>query len=101
MKIKQLLKYQSLALVTALGVFAALWATPGTARGQMFATVNAQPYINDSGLIYQYDATGNYTTFLDNSAPHPRGLAFDSHGNLYVATFIWVLDSDGNILGTD
>jgi sugar lactone lactonase YvrE len=79
----------------------ALWATPGTARGQMFVTVNAQPFTNDSGLIYQYDPTGTYSTFLDNSAPHPRGLAFDSAGNLYVATFTWVLDSDGNILGTD
>jgi sugar lactone lactonase YvrE len=90
-----------LTITTILAVCTTLCAMPEIARGQMFATVNAQPFTNDSGLIYQYDPTGTYTTFLDNSAPHPRGLAFDSAGNLYVATFTWVLDSDGNILGFD
>ncbi len=101
MKTKQLLKYQSLALVTGLAVFAALWATPETARGQMFVSVNRNPYGNGGSFIYQYDPTGptgTPITFLSN-LDHPRGLAFDSAGNLFVGTFTWDLDSDGNIQG--
>jgi hypothetical protein len=101
----KLLKYQSLALVTSLTVFAALWAMPGTARGQMFVSVNAQPFSNGGSFIYQYDPTGSTGTptmppFLSN-LDHPREVAFDSAGNLYVATFTWLLDSQGNILGFD
>jgi sugar lactone lactonase YvrE len=79
----------------------AFLAMPGTARGQMFASVNANPFTNGGSFIYQYDptdSTGTYTTFFSN-LDHPRGLAFDSAGNLFVGTFTWDLDSDGNILG--
>jgi hypothetical protein len=98
MKIKQLLKYQSLALVTGLAVFAALWATPGTARGQMFVSVNSNPFTNGGSRIYQYDPTGSTGTpampFFLSNLDHPRELTFDRDGNLYVATFTWLLDSE-------
>jgi hypothetical protein len=96
-----------LALVTSLAVFAALWATPGTAHGQMFVSVNSNPFTNGGSRIYQYDPTGSTGTpvmpyFLDN-LDHPRELAFDSHGNLYIATFTWILDGEDppNIVGFD
>ena len=59
MKTKQLLKYQSLALVTGLAVFAALWATPEAAHGQvvggdLFSTVNLEPFNNGGSALYQY-----------------------------------------------
>jgi sugar lactone lactonase YvrE len=66
----------------------------------MFVSVNSNPFTNGGSYIYQYDSNGNYTFFLSN-LDHPRGLAFDSHGNLYVATFTWALDSNNNILGFD
>jgi hypothetical protein len=92
-----------LVLVTGLAVFAALWAVPGTARGQMFVSVNSNPGGNGGSRIYQYDPTGSTGTpvmpyFLDN-LDHPRGLAFDSAGNLYVATSTYVFDADDNIVG--
>jgi hypothetical protein len=90
-------------IVTGLAVFTALWAMPGTVRGQMFTSVNAQPFTNGGSFVYQYDptdSTGTHTTFLSN-LDHPRELAFDSAGNLFVTTFTWALDSDGNILGFD
>jgi len=96
MKIKQLLKYQSLALVTGLAVFAALLAMPKAVRGQvqggdLFATVNlGGTYNNGASPLYQYtpqyvppNGTPNiFASALDT----PRGLAFDPvSGNLYVA----------------
>src|SRR5206468_2116477 len=84
-----------LALVTGLAVFAALWAMPGTARGQMFVSVNSNPNTNGGSNVYQYDSSGNYTVFLSD-IDHPRELAFDSFGNLYVATFTWIADSECN-----
>jgi len=103
MKIKQLLKYQSLALVTSLAVFAALWAMPGTASaqvqsGELFASVNLGGSGNDGGcLIYQYTPSGPppspFGSFGCNFASKcglaaPRGLAFDNNSppNLFVAT---------------
>ena len=108
MKTKQLLKYQSLALVTGLAVFAALWATPEAAYGQvvggdLFSTVNlGGTYVNGASPIYQYTpqyvppggTPGLFASALDT----PRGLAFDNppppnRPNLYVATNI---SSDGS-----
>jgi hypothetical protein len=102
MKIKQLLKYQSLALVTGLAVFAALCALPETARGQvqggdLFSTVNlGGTYNNGASPLYQYTpqyVPPNGTPSIFASAlDTPRGLAFDSSsgnpssGTLYVAT---------------
>ena len=87
-----------LTIISALAVFAALWATPGTARGQMFVSVNSNPFTNGGSNVYQYDSSGNYTVFVSD-LDHPRELAFDSFGNLYVATITWALDSEDNILG--
>ena len=98
--INRLLKYQSLVLVTGLAVFAALWTMPGTARGQMFVSVNSNPFTNGGSFVRQYDSSGNYTTFLSN-LDHPREVAFDNDGHLYVATFAWILDSNEDIVGTD
>src|SRR5207244_4160306 len=88
-----------------IGLAFALWAIAGTARGQMFVSVNRNPPSNGGSYVYQYDPTGSTGTpampFFLSDLDHPRELAFDSAGNLYVATFTWDLDSDGNILGID
>src|SRR6266487_562301 len=75
-------------LFIGLALALALWATPGTAHAQsdLFASVNSNPYSNGGSNIYQYDPAGSYTTFVSN-LDHPRGLAFDSAGNLFVTTF--------------
>jgi hypothetical protein len=96
MKTKESLKYQSLALVTGLAVFAALWAMPGTARaqvvgGDLFATVNLGGTLtNVASPIYQYGSDyvppdGTPGLFA-STVLTPRGLAFDGAGNLFVAT---------------
>jgi hypothetical protein len=86
-----------LIIITVLAACTALWALPQTARGQMFVSVNSNPFTNGGSNVYQYDSSGNYTVFVSD-LDHPRELAFDSFGNLYVATFTFRLDSDGNIL---
>jgi hypothetical protein len=97
MKTKQLLKYPPLAFVTGLAVFAALWAIPGTAHGeQLFASVSGTNQ-NGGGSIFQYAPGGTLTTFA-SGLDEPRGLAFDSVGNLFVATNTG--DSLGNSQGT-
>jgi hypothetical protein len=109
MKTKQSHKYPLLALVTSLAVFAALWATPGTTHAQtptpipnLFVSVNAQPVINGGSFIYQYDptgSTGTYTSFVSN-VDHPRGVAFDSAGHLFVSTMTFGFDADDNIVSS-
>jgi hypothetical protein len=92
-------------IITVLAVCTALWAIPQTVCAQMFVSVNRQPFCNGGSFVYQYDPTGPTGTptmppFLSN-LDHPRELAFDSDGNLYVATFTWIVDSDCNISGFD
>jgi hypothetical protein len=86
-----------LIIVTGLAVCAALWAMPGTARGeQLFASVSGTNQ-NGGGSIFQYAPGGTLTTFA-SGLDEPRGLAFDSVGNLFVATN--TSDSLGNSQGT-
>src|SRR5437870_844218 len=96
MKTKEPLKYPLLALVTGLAVFAALWATLGTARGQvqggdLFSTVNlGGTFNNGASPIYQYTPQyvppGGTPTIFASALDTPRGVAIDGAGNLYVAT---------------
>jgi sugar lactone lactonase YvrE len=70
---------------------------PGTARGeQLFASVSGTNQ-NGGGSIFQYAPGGTLTTFA-SGLDKPRGLAFDSVGNLFVATN--TRDSLGNSQGT-
>jgi len=87
-------------IVSVFALCTALWAIAGTARGQMFVSVNSSPVCNGGSNVYQYDSSGNYTVFLSD-LDHPRELAFDSAGNLYVATFTWIADSECNTFGYD
>ncbi len=56
--------------------------TANGASGDLFASIDAGP---GNGSIYQYTPTGVQTTFASGLS-HPRGLAFDSAGNVFVAT---------------
>ena len=110
MKIKQLLKYQSLALVTGLAVFAVLWAMPGIVHGQvqggdLFSTVNLGGTcdVNGGSSVFQYTPQyvppyGTPGVFASNLNA-PRGLAFDSNGNLFVTNNSVDCDA-GTVQGT-
>jgi hypothetical protein len=80
-----------------IGLALALWAMPGTARGQvqggdLFATVNLGGTLtNVPSPIYQYGSDyvppGGTPGIFASALETPRGLAFDPvSGNLYVAT---------------
>jgi sugar lactone lactonase YvrE len=58
--------------------------TANGAPGDLFASVNGGPG-NGVGSIYQYTPSGVQTIFASGLS-RPRGLAFDSAGNLFVAT---------------
>jgi sugar lactone lactonase YvrE len=94
----------SRALFTSLLAIAAACLSVGTARiahGQsdLFASVNLNGTRSGLGSIYRYTPTGIQSTFLPNiSFAAPRGLVFDSAGNLFVATN--PLDNSGNFQGT-
>ena len=53
------------------------------APGDLYASINGTG--NGGGFIYRYTPNGTQTTFAAGLS-HPRGLAFDSAGNLFVAT---------------
>src|ERR1700720_3288664 len=59
--------------------------TPITAHAQvnLYVSVNG-PLGSDDGSISEYTPAGVQTTFA-SGIPQPRGLAFDSMGNLYAA----------------
>jgi DNA-binding beta-propeller fold protein YncE len=58
--------------------------TANGASGDLFASVNGTGG-NGGGFIYKYTPNGVQSTFASGLS-RPRGLAFDSHGNLFVAT---------------
>ena len=53
------------------------------ATGDLFASINGFP---GQGRFFIYDYTPLQTTFASSGIPRPRGVAFDSVGNLFVAT---------------
>ena len=58
--------------------------TANAAPGDLFASINGTG-TNGGGSIYQYTPDGLQTTFASGLS-RPRGVAFDSVSNLYVAT---------------
>src|SRR5437667_7537094 len=52
------------------------------ATGDLFASINGFP---GQGRFFIYDYTPLQTTFASSGIPRPRGVAFDSVGNLFVA----------------
>jgi hypothetical protein len=81
-----------------LAVACQLIAIVTTAYGQssLFTSVNGTGQ-NSGGLIFRY-TSANPSTFL-SSISRPRGLAFDSNGNFYIASTIF--DSNvGDFQGT-
>lgn len=77
--------YSIFAVVTlAMGA-----VTADGAPGDLFASVNGGFPGTGLGSIYQYTPEGVQSTFV-SGLTHPRGLAFDSAGNLFVACNICV-----------
>jgi len=68
----------------------------GTARGQLFVSVNGPAgfYQNGGGSIVQYAPDGTPSPVVSN-LNHPRGLVFDGTGNLFVA-----INTGDNVAGT-
>ena len=79
-------KFTLIVVVLVLGVSAgglipkSAYAVPG----DLFASINGD-YQNRGGSIFQYTAAGTKSTF-GLPVDSPRGMAFDSVGNLFVAT---------------
>jgi len=72
---------------------------PGYAvPGDLFASINGFRPFDGGGSILQYTPTGTQSTFASGLS-RPRGLAFDSAGNLFVNTNA-VVDVAGNLQGT-
>ena len=67
-----------------LVIMAIAVGTAHGAPGDLFASINGGPG-NGAGAIYQYARDGTQSTFASD-LNQPRGLAFDSVGNLFVAT---------------
>jgi len=78
----------------SLGVIFALAIT--THAQNLYVSVNG-PFngTNSAGSISEYTPAGVQTTFT-SGIPDPRGLAFDSKGNLYAAISAFV---DGHVVG--
>jgi len=71
----------SVFAVVALAIAA---LTANGAPGDLFASINGGPG-NGVGFIYKYTSAGVQSTFA-SGLNRPRGLAFDSAGNLFVVT---------------
>ena len=77
---RKIITFTTFALVsTAIAA-----VTANGAPGDLFASINGGPG-NGAGAIYQYAPNGVQSTFA-SGLNQPRGLAFDSAGNLFVAT---------------
>jgi hypothetical protein len=87
-----------LTIVSVLAALTALWAMPGTVRGQvqggdLFASVNlGGTFANGASTIYRYTPDGSSSIFA-SALDTPRGVGFDGHGNLYVATNTNIADT--------
>src|SRR5215831_9124138 len=68
--------------------------TANGALNDLYASVNGTG-INGGGFIYQYTPTGVQSIFASGIS-HPRGVAFDHFGNLFVATYT-VDPNTGNV----
>jgi hypothetical protein len=71
--------------VFAVAILVMATLTANCAPGDIFASINNGPG-NGVGAIYQYTPAGVQST-VASGLSHPRGLAFDSAGNLFVATY--------------
>jgi DNA-binding beta-propeller fold protein YncE len=89
---KSLIKLQrispSLAIFLALGCFELCLTAPAIISGpfsvDLFASVNGTTQ-NGGGSILEFTPSGGETTFA-SALDRPRGVAFDSAGNLFIAT---------------
>jgi DNA-binding beta-propeller fold protein YncE len=68
----------------AVVILAMATLTVNGAPGDLFASINGGPG-NGAGFIYRYTRDGAQSLFASGLS-RPRGLAFDSAGNLFVAT---------------
>src|SRR5690242_15581939 len=76
------------SVLPVVGVAIAALTADG-APGDLFASVNGGFSGTAVGSIYQYTPDGAQSTLVSGLI-HPRGLAFDSKGNLFVASSICV-----------
>jgi len=88
-------------LITKITAFAVVNLTMATltangAPGDLFASVNGA-IENGAGFIYEYTPDGVQSTFASGLS-RPRGLAFDSMDNLFVATNFCDADCHPTIL---
>lgn len=89
-------KRKHIRWASALALFMSAVALPRTtlhavAIDTLYVSVNhSTPSPASTGLILEYSSTGTKSTFA-SGIPHPRGLAFDTAGNLFAAS-----NSDNN-----
>lgn len=80
MRLREILISSAFAVV----IIASSGATANGAAGDLFVSINGSAG-NGAGAIYQYAPDGTQTMFA-YGLDQPRGLGFDSAGNLFVAT---------------
>jgi hypothetical protein len=85
---------KNLSIAVCLSLLSA-WAAH--AQGpDLYASIN-HPNVTGPGAVYKYTTAGVQNTVVA-SVVQPRGLAFDSFGNLFVASTDF--DSNGNFVGS-